>query len=103
MDSYAILKEVWITFTNKDEAIKSEELLKYIKNELRMYEKRDVWTAFEISTEITTKTYIKFFTKWWKTKEFDISDYPTFKNNKDQLLKYLNNPSNKMRQSQRPI
>jgi hypothetical protein len=103
LDSYAILKEVWIAFTNKDEAIKSEELLKYIKNELRMYEKRDVWTAFEISTEITTKTYIKFFTRWWKTKEFDISDYPAFKNNKDQLLKYLNNPSNKMRQSQRPI
>ncbi len=103
LDSYTILKEVWITFINKDEATKSEELLEYIKNELRMYEKRDVWTAFEISTEITTKTYIKFFTRWWETKKFDISDYPTFKNNKDQLLKYLNNPSNKMRESQRPI
>jgi hypothetical protein len=67
-----------------------------------MREKRDSWDAFEISTNvITTKTYIKFFTKWWKTKEFDISNYPTLIRNKDKLLKYINNPSNKMRESQR--
>ena len=104
IDAYPMIKSTKIDFTNSKEANEAEELLKTIKHELRMREKRDSWDAFEISTNvITTKTYIKFFTKWWKTKEFDISNYPTLIRNKDKLLKYINNPSNKMRQSQRPI
>ncbi len=102
IDAYPMIKSTKIDFTNSKEANEAEELLKTIKHELRMREKRDSWDAFEISTNvITTKTYIKFFTKWWKTKEFDISNYPTLIRNKDKLLKYINNPSNKMRESQR--
>ena len=104
LSGYTILKNTWINFMDKNEANKSDELLKYIKHELRMREKRDVWDAFEISTTnlgITIKTYIKFFTRWWETKSFDISDYPTLIRNKNKLLQFINDSSNKMRESER--
>lgn len=105
LTEYPMLKEVWIDFVNKNEAEKSEELLRYIKHELRMREKRDVWKAFEISNIylwVTTKTRIKFFTKQ-DSKTFDISDFPTLIREQNKLLSYLNNPDNKMRWSERPV
>lgn len=103
LSRFPMLKEVWINFVDENEAEKAEELLKYIKHELRMWEKRDVWKAFEISNIylwLTTKTRIKFFTKQ-SSKIFDISDFPTLIREQWKLLSYLNNPDNKMRWSER--
>ena len=96
------LSDLWIVFTDESEAQKVENLLNYIKHELRMRQKREPWDAFEIQTWLTTKKYITFFTIWWNTKEFDISDYPTLIRNAPRLLQYLNNPDKKMRGSEWP-
>lgn len=103
LSRYQILKNVWIDFVDANEAHKSEQLLATIKYELRNREKRTVWDAFEIkTTSVTNKTTIEFITRWWQVKKYDISDYPTLIKNKERLLQYINNPSNKMRWLERP-
>lgn len=100
---YPILKGTWINFTDKNEAHKSEQLLSKIKYELRHRKKTNTWDAFEITTTnywISIKTKIKFTSIWWTEFKYNISDYPTLIKNKEKLLQYLNNPSNKMRWSE---
>ena len=95
---YQLLKNVWIDFVDENEAIDTEKCLEKIKKDLEWRTAENGITPFEISWTWNSLIFVAI----WKNKETiinDLSIYPTLKKDKEKLLRFLNNPDNKMRWS----
>ena len=92
-----IVSKLWINFYSEKEARALNATLKKIKDDLRYYHPTKYGDPFEIKDWVL-KIKIEFTTIWESKKTRDISWLKTFSNetNKEKLLKYLNDETNKM-------
>ena len=95
--SLDIVSQLWINFYSEKEAKELNATLKKIKDDLRFYHPTKYGDPFEIKNGVL-KIKIEFTTIWESKKTWDISWLKTLSNeaNKEKLLKYLNDSTNKM-------
>lgn len=94
---FDIVSKLWINFYSEKEARDLNKILNKIKSDLRYYYPTKYWDPFEIKDGVL-KIKIEFTTVWESKKTWNISWFKTFSNeaNKEKLLKYLNDKTNKM-------
>ena len=100
ISSLDIVSKLWINFYSEKEARELNATLKKIKDELRYYQPTRYWNPFKI-INLNPATMIEFTTIWQSKTEkwpWNISWLKTLstESNKEILLKYLNDPANKM-------
>lgn len=98
ISSLDIVSKLWINFYSEKEGRDLNAKLKQIKDELRYYHTTQYWNPFKI-INLNPAMMIEFTTIWQKKKwPWDISWLKTLstESNKEKLLKYINDPTNKM-------
>ena len=97
ISSLDIVSQLWINFYSEQEARELNTTLRRIKDDLRYYHPTKYGDPFEIKDGVL-KIKIEFTTVWESKKTWDISWLKTFSSeaNKEKLLKYLNDKTNKM-------
>lgn len=97
ISSLDIVSQLWINFYSEQEARELNTTLRRIKDDLRYYYPTKYGDPFEIKDGVL-KIKIEFTTVWESKKTWDISWLKTFSSeaNKEKLLKYLNDKTNKM-------
>ncbi len=104
LTSYPLVKQLWIDFfSDNNEVQKLENRLKWVKQKLSVYTSAGS-DPFTISRRSNKLLFKRQWNGWkWINESFfpeDIySEFPTLSRswNKDKLLQFMNNPSNKMR------
>ena len=100
LTNYPIVNQLWMDFySNENEVKKLENYLKWVKEKLKVFKCHPDWNPFSI--EVWTNK-LRFRAINWDVEYFQesISDeFPTLTRswNEEKFLKFLNNPSNKMR------
>jgi len=94
LESYSYIKNIWIDFTNKEEADQIENRLKDLaENKLSESQWCDGWNPFSISIswELKFKHIDNSEISCW-----NINNLTSITTNKEIFLKYINNPDNKI-------
>ena len=103
VSSLDIVSKIWLNFYSDKEARELNATIKKIKDDLRFYHPSRYWNPFKI-INLNQIMMIEFTTIWQSKTEawpWNISRLKTLssESNKEILLKYLNDPTNKMRWS----